>query len=226
MIVYKATFSNNKVYIGITSKSLKRRISQHKSNAKKNSPYKFHRAMNKYGFDSIDWEILNITTTWEETQKLEKSYIQQLDTFKNGYNMTLGGDGQLGNTFKHTEEAKKKISENNFWTGRKRIHSEETKKKIGDAQRGKSKQYIVSVETRKKLSKQKLGKNNPMYGKKPGNYKGLIQVINKQTNQIIGTFSGQLECSKFLNLSQTTISNYLRHKSINKNYKFICIGDK
>ena len=55
MIVYKVTnLINNKIYIGKTVQTLKRRISQHKHDAlKKDSQIKFHRAVRKYGLEWI-----------------------------------------------------------------------------------------------------------------------------------------------------------------------------
>jgi group I intron endonuclease len=69
-----------------------------------------------------------------------------------------GNTHAKGNTFKHTDEAKKKISEGN---ARKRL-SEHTKQLIGNAHRGK----VVSDETRLKQSQSHLGTrcgiDNPM----------------------------------------------------------------
>lgn len=171
-IVYLATSPSGKNYIGITSKSLKRRKIQHFSSANGNSDYKFHRALRKYG-KSMKWMILKTINNFEDAKELEKGYIALFNTFKCGYNSTLGGDGQLGRTFSHSEETKLKIKKNNYWTGKKRPHSEETKRKIGNAQRGKSKKPM-KAETKLKLSQLRTGKLNGMYGKKPWNYKESV----------------------------------------------------
>lgn len=53
MIVYKATNKlNDKVYIGITTKTLRHRMSIHKKDAKVKNTY-FYRAIRKYGFDNF-----------------------------------------------------------------------------------------------------------------------------------------------------------------------------
>ena len=56
-----------KQYIGLTSKGIVKRWKSHIAFAKKHNKYYFHRAINKY------------------------------DTFNNGYNSTIGGDGTTGN---------------------------------------------------------------------------------------------------------------------------------
>lgn len=133
--VYKATSPSNKVYIGITSKSFARRKIQHLSAAVAGSDYAFHRAIRKYD-SSIKWEILTEVATLDSAISMEKSFIAELGSFgPHGYNMTSGGEGQLGASWGHSEEAKNKISQNNgrFWTGKTR--SEETKRKCSEAQR-------------------------------------------------------------------------------------------
>ena len=75
------------------------------------------------------------------------------------FNFTAGGEGTSG--YKHTEEARKKLSENSarYWKGK--TFSEETRRKMSEAKKGKT----VSEETRRKLSEAKTGENNPMYGR-------------------------------------------------------------
>lgn len=82
---------NGKKYVGKTV-NLKRRIYAHKYDAKnKKTKSAFHLAIIKYGFDSFDLEIL-----WEgskvELNDKEQYYINKLNTYKDGYNLTLGGD--------------------------------------------------------------------------------------------------------------------------------------
>lgn len=167
-IVYLVSSPSGKKYVGITSKSLKRRKSQHLSNACKGSPYTFHKAIRKYGV-ALEWSILEEVACYEEAKRLEIHYITLFNSFKKGYNSTLGGDGVLGKTFSHTEEAKRKISEN--WNRHGFKHSEESKKKIGDVQRGKSK-APMKQKTKDKLSELRKGEKNGMFGKTPWNYKG------------------------------------------------------
>ena len=87
-----------KQYIGLTSKGIEKRWKSHIAFAKKHNKYYFHRAINKYGINSWKHEILeeNIKNI-EDANMLEKFYINKYDTFNNGYNSTIGGDGTTGN---------------------------------------------------------------------------------------------------------------------------------
>lgn len=102
-IIYRHTL-NNKDYIGYTSQTLEERLEEHiKNSLVDNSDRHFHRAIRKYGSENITSRILDEVSTKSEAVLKECQYIVEFDTFKNGYNMTLGGDG--GNTKeKYTEE--------------------------------------------------------------------------------------------------------------------------
>jgi len=140
MIIYKATNKISQIsYIGQTIKKLKYRKQDHKSAAKRNPKYYFHRAIRKYGWKNFEWKILEECDSKEELDEMEFHYIKQYDTYHNGYNLTLGGEGNPG------------------W-----IPSEETKEKISKAHKGKK----LSEETKQKLRKANSGENHPFYGKK------------------------------------------------------------
>lgn len=134
-VVYRLVNTiNGKSYIGVTN-SLERRISAHRK-ANGSCPY-LHGAIRKYSFDSFEIEILyeswDIRHTWEI---VEPELIASYDTFKSGYNMTLGGDGGKG--YRHTEEHKKYMSA--LKTGKKRPpQTEEHKKKLSLATKGRKK---------------------------------------------------------------------------------------
>ncbi len=111
-VIYKAQSPSGKIYIGKTSKSLERRKNQHYNNAgNRNCPSynsKFYRALRKHG-NQVIWTIEHEE---EETQSflnaIEMFYITWYNSYKKGYNSTLGGEGQLG--LRHTKEAKAKIT--------------------------------------------------------------------------------------------------------------------
>lgn len=89
-IIYKITNTvNNKSYIGQTRQSIQFRWNQHTS--KKDNTY-FHNAIQKYGKDNFTIEILEECNV-EVLNEREIYYISKFDTFKNGYNLTIGGDG-------------------------------------------------------------------------------------------------------------------------------------
>lgn len=91
--IYKITNDiNNKIYIGKTEFSVEKRFKQHCNDSKKeklkNRP--LYAAMRKYGIEHFHIEIIEETTCPEER---EQYWIEQLRSFKKGYNATIGGDG-------------------------------------------------------------------------------------------------------------------------------------
>jgi group I intron endonuclease len=104
-LVYCHTL-NDKKYIGYTGKTMEERLQDHIDEALEGSDRHFHRAINKYGIENISSKVLVEDLTKSQAKKLEEVYIEKFETFKNGYNMTRGGDG--GNTLeKYTEERMK-----------------------------------------------------------------------------------------------------------------------
>lgn len=99
MILYLATNTiNGKQYIGITSRSLSSRIAQHLRAAGKalspNSP--FYAALRKYGRAAFRIEPIAWTDSWESLCSLERSAIALYATVApSGYNLTLGGEGNV-----------------------------------------------------------------------------------------------------------------------------------
>ena len=123
---------NGKIYIGKT-KNINNRIYQH-SHVTKYRNTKFGNAIKKYGIDMFNFDVL-ITVNSRNRNNLdiilnclEKYFIKKYNSFNEGYNCTLGGDGTIN--FKHSEETKDKL--------RCRVVSEDTRKKIGETHRGKT----------------------------------------------------------------------------------------
>lgn len=104
-IIYKYTSPSNKCYVGQTVNE-KNRKRQHRQSAYNENDkaynHKFHVAIRKYGWDSFKYEVLlTIIEDSEEalTDRLneeEAYYIKLYDSFKNGYNMTPGGNQVRG----------------------------------------------------------------------------------------------------------------------------------
>lgn len=92
--IYKITNQKNqKSYIGKTEYyPPDRRWKQHIAESKKerSSHRALYQAFNKYGIDAFSFEVLKET---ENPSEEEQYYIQYYDTYHNGYNETLGGDG-------------------------------------------------------------------------------------------------------------------------------------
>lgn len=99
MIIYKATnLVNGKMYIGLTTQTLDNRIQGHywqTINNHKN--YHFYNAIRKYGWENFKWEVIDDTAkTLDELCEKEIYWIAHYDTYNNGYNSTLGGEGFKG----------------------------------------------------------------------------------------------------------------------------------
>jgi len=158
MVIYKFTNKvNDKSYIGYTKYDIEHRWEQHCRLAGKDADNRaFYNALRKYGTDCWNKEVLTITSDVSEAKKLEGEYITEFDSYNNGYNNTLGGDGFSG---KHREESKRKTSQalkgvpKNY--DRKAMGltlSEETKQKISKAHTGMKKPWVKwskeQIETR------------------------------------------------------------------------------
>lgn len=91
--IYKITnLVNGKVYIGKTIYDCEKRFRQHLQEAKKHTHRKLYNAINKYGQENFIVETL-IEADNSKLDELEQYYIDQYDSFRTGYNMTMGGDG-------------------------------------------------------------------------------------------------------------------------------------
>ena len=88
--IYKITNKvNGKSYIGQTRYTIEFRWRQHLH--KKDNTY-FHNAIRKYGADNFIVEKLEECNI-EDLNEKEIYYIAKYNTFKDGYNLTIGGDG-------------------------------------------------------------------------------------------------------------------------------------
>jgi group I intron endonuclease len=185
MIIYTIYKSVNtktgKVYIGFDSK-WPNRVKIHKSSYQKQD-YKFYRAICKYGWDNFEWSVVYQSKEKEHTLKeMESYFIEQYDSFHNGYNSTLGGDGTFGLIL--SEESRKKISQGNKVS---KPHTAEHNKKIGDAQRGK-KRGPLTKEHKSKISKKTKGISKTFTEEHKKNLKchqnNLIKVSCPHCNKI------------------------------------------
>ena len=131
--LYRLTSPNGKQYLGVTTQSIKRRLSQHSG-----CESVIGSALRKYGRENFEIEIL-VVGAEDYIYNLEKRAIEMFGTIApNGYNLKDGGDGG-----QHTEQTRRKMSESarqSYANGRihsramfGKKHSEEVKMKMSES---------------------------------------------------------------------------------------------
>lgn len=100
---------NEKIYIGCTIYSLKKRFEEHCFRClKTNINTKLCNSIRKYGIENFNIELIK-TCDLSKIYDEEKKVISEYNSFSDGLNCTLGGEGCLG--YKHSAEVRKKISD-------------------------------------------------------------------------------------------------------------------
>ena len=120
--------------------------------------------------DKYEYSVIEYDVPEDKLDEREIFWISFFDSYRNGYNLTPGGDG-LPKGYKLSDETKQKMSErkkgeNNPMYGKK--HSEETRKKISEHHAdvsGENHPMYGKHHSEETLIKMR-GENNPMYGKK------------------------------------------------------------
>ena len=180
---------NGKKYVGLTKGKIERRYKTHKNiaNSDKAKKYSIHNAMALHGVKNFICYELDSAKNYDELCEKEKEWIKKLDSRKNGYNETDGGEGTIGVYL--TEEKRKHLSDlnkqkwNNFSEEEKQIRKQKflEARKLSSGAKGKT--WILSNESKKNISISKTGvpksdqerkrlsetrksNGNPMYGKK------------------------------------------------------------
>lgn len=195
----------NKWYVGRTCRTKAHRAG-HNGNSYSKCP-KFAEAIQRYGWDSFEYHILETTEDEELSWELEKKWIALKDSFNNGYNSDTGG--KTGR--KLCNESCEKISStaqercsNPEW---RKDHSEKLKdfwnregsrERMSNAQKGKHsnrKGAVLSEETKKKMQASSPTAK-PVY-------------LYTNLGQFIAMYPSQKEASRQTGVNQTTISNYL-----------------
>lgn len=215
-IIYKATNKiNGKIYIGQTTRSFDRRIAEHRYYAlsgKGNATY-FHSAIRKHGQENFVWEIIAECNSLEELNKAEVEMVKKYDTFGNGYNLDSGG--KIRTEFRHTEEAKEKISKGNM--GQKRTM--ETRNKMSKAHKGKvkSKVHCKNISIAKKGKKRSNEAIEKMIAIISKNYKIITPngdvIFVKGLKQFCREYKDEKLCdSSLIKVAKGKIRHYKGYK--------------
>lgn len=195
-IIYRYVSPSGKSYIGQTTNEVYRRRMWFGKGRYTGGRSKIDRARKKYGPENFMYEVLlrnqysGIEAATLDLNKWETYYIGYYDTYKNGYNSTLGGDGSRGYT--QSVEALQKISKS--LKGRKKPNG------FGSRVSSSLKGIAKSVEHRKKLSE----------SKKNSGHKILQYSL---TGEYIKTWDNIDEVAKTLGVSRESIAGCCRGKS-------------
>lgn len=201
--------TNGKRYIG-QSINIYERWENHKYalNGNRHGNEHLQRAWNKYGSMSFSFSILEKCE--QDKLDLRESYwVHYYDSFKNGYNMTDGGEANPMSYLNIRKKVSEGIKGNKHWLGKH--HTEESKMKISQGNKGK----FVSEETREKLS---IAKSHPngRIGKQSALSKSIKQ-INKYNGEILNIFESIRQAEIYFAGKKTgNIERVLSDKYANK----------
>lgn len=212
--VYKHTFPNKKVYIGITAQNPIKRWAN--GFGYKKQPY-IYNAICKYGWNNIIHEILYSGLSKECAEKTE---IELITVYKSnrreyGYNVANGGN-TIGSV------------------------SDETRKKISSSLKGIPKERSPfkgkkhRPESKIKLSNKRKGKLNPMYGRQLSDE----TKTKMRSSHINGALCKSIKCletgeifvsasdvARKMNLSQGNVSSVARgEREHTKGFHFMYIN--
>lgn len=219
---------NGKVYVGLTN-NVKRRW-RNSGYFYKGSPY-FKHAIDKYGWDNFEHEILFEHLTEEEAKQKETEMVlyYRSNEPEYGYNLTNGGDLNVPN-----EEIRKQISN----TQRKRMQNPEVRQKIKLGSQKREQKYKQQGiknpfygKTHTKESRQKMSKSN-WYNKDPEKFMEIHKnhlncggAESRFAKKVVRLIDGKVyntvtECAKDNNTSTGTITNHCKNYVI-KQYMYL-----
>jgi len=169
--------STGKKYIGQTIQEEIRKY-RHLIDSKK-LHCKFYNAVNKYGWENFIYGVIG-EYDLELLDEKEIYYINEYNTYKNGYNMTLGGDGRkkYETCFETIEEYYKFYKQNNIeklksYNAKYYQKNKEKKREYQKINKEKRKEYMR--EYQKKWRKDNIEKAREISRKSYHNKKKKIK---------------------------------------------------
>jgi len=163
MFVYKITNTvNDRVYVGLTTGSLRKRWREHKCSANTNVDKPLYRAMRKHGVDKFSIHLLYKATSLGDMREAELQFMAELNahTADGGYNLTDHGFshgrtnqpvGEETHNAKLTEEMVAFIRDPAHWDKpnsvvlemvQRRFGAEIARDTVRDARRGDAWKYL------------------------------------------------------------------------------------
>lgn len=215
-IVYLATSPSGKQYVGVTTVGIINRMKKHYRTAKANSNNQLIcKAINKYGFENIKWDIIDFAKDKEELIELEIFWINKLCTFKpNGYNSTIGGEGVIGYILTEEEKQKRKNAQKKFIQD----HPEMYHRLIENLQKYRENNPDEHSQCMKNIFSS-AEKREEMAIKKGST---CFNVYNYNTGNFVGAWINHRECARILNIPPEGIWSCLNKRAkSHKGYIFI-----
>ena len=223
------------IYMLIDKRNGKKYVGKHNGNKKDywSSGLVPNRIAKKHGKEIFDRVILEDNLEDKLLNEKEIFYIEKEESFKNGYNSTIGGEGGNHWVYSKTKEELEEISRIKSYKLTGRVFSEETKKKMSESAKNKilTKEHKDNIskavklrggnphtdETKDKLSKIMSGRKNEEHSK--------FMVLNNPKAQKISIegviYDTIKEGCDILNIHRSTIKYRLNSKkeAFNKWFK-------
>lgn len=207
---------NNKFYVG-SAVNFEKRKARHIWRLRRGDHANKHlqAAWNKYGKDAFVFVIVQEVPENDNILKAENVWLHEHVGKDYCYNKATDAvapqtgmfgekNAMWGKTFKHTEEAKSRISA----ASKARIQSSEEKAKRRQTMKG----HTVSTETRLKISSSLSGAGNYWHGKKRPDHGAKVSktVIAVQPNGIQIAYGSILKLREDLGLNPPTVNRALK----------------
>lgn len=193
---------NQKKYIGKTEFDINKRFKEHCNDAfkERNEKRPLYRAIRKYGVEHFSIHLIEETDNPEER---ETYWIEQKNTYHNGYNATFGGDGKRYLDYDLIVKTYKEVL-NVSETARICNVSQDSVKSILDVNK-------IKIKHRTEVTKEKLQKAVGMYN------------INDNSHPI-KIFASTGDVSRYL--IENGITTCMRVKGISTHISEVCNGKR
>lgn len=195
-VIYKILFPSGKVYIGQTKNFQERKQQHYRTSLREDIKLPVYKAIRKYGWESLQWEIIDKADSQEELNNKEKEWITYYKSYcgdrryNNGYNATIGGEGHNTTKFEIADiEKVKEIHQEHPDYNASQIHKELCKY---NSNSGLSISYIRNIVSGTKLSGitglLKISKEESQERMKTG---GATQLTKEQAIEIAELYKDQ-----------------------------------
>lgn len=167
---------NGKQYVGKTRLSIQERFKEHirESRKEKAANRPLYLAFKKYGIEHFDIQLLEECSLLDSSTR-EIYWIGKLDSYKSGYNATLGGDGTFLRDYKSIAEKYLELKSEQLVADF--FHCDLKTVKLA------CKEYNIPIKQSSQIAKERLGKP--------------VAMKNK-ANEIIRTFPDMADAGRYL----------------------------